>query len=359
MMKKRIITVLLSLAIVLGMAVPAEATTAVKPINVAYSDLRIYVNGNVVSMQANEEPFIYEGRTFVPIRLVAEALNLDVEWIDLLKTVKITGADANSLTEKDKEINDLKLQLSQKNQEIQSLKDKIESLEADDDVVSDLEDELISDYDYLEYVEIDDISLDGDEDDVDVYVAVDLADYGDEWEELEDRDIEDWIEDLVNSIQDELSDDTAVSGKITDTDSDDVLVKFNKEGDDSLEVDFYDEDYREGSSDSDVEDVLDSLEGDSFYVDDIEFTITDISYYDDEDSVTAILDAVDDDASSEWKDLSSSTINSDVKDICKEIADTFEDDADISLNTVDVYFYDENVNRLDSFDYDVDDGELD
>lgn len=361
-MKKRIITVLLSLVIVLVMTVAAEATSATMPINVDYQDIQLYVNGNAVSVQANEEPFIYNGRTFVPIRLVAEALNLNVEWIDWIKAVKISGtnsATTDSLAQKDKEIQDLKLQLSQKDDEIESLKNTIESLEEDDDQIGDLEDDLISDYDCLEDVEIDDISLDGDEDDVDVDIEVDLDDYGDEWDELDDSDIEDWLEDMVNDIQDELSDDTVVSGKIIDTDSNDVLVKFDKDGDDSLEVNFYDEDYREGSSDSDVEDVEDSLEGDSFYVGDIEFTITDIYYDDDDDSVIATLDTDDDDASSGWEDLSSSTIESDVTDICEEIAAAFEDDADISLDTVTVYLYDENEDRLDSFDYDVDNGELD
>ncbi|TEB08581.1 hypothetical protein Psch_02145 [Pelotomaculum schinkii] len=462
-MKKRIITVLMSLAIVLLMTVAAEATTATKPITVDYVDIQLYVNGNAVSLQDNEEPFIYNGRTFVPIRMVSEALNQNVEWIDSIKAVKISGensATTDLLTQKEKEIQDLKL-------EIESLKNTIDSLEADDDEISDLEDALISGYDYLEDVNIEDISLDGDEDDIDVAINVDLDDYGDEWEELDDSDIEDWIEDLVSSIQDELSDDTVVSGEIIDTDSDDVLVEFYKDGDYSLDVEFQDdddeisdledaliseydyledvniedisldgdegdidatinvdlddygdeweelddsdiedwiedlvssiqdelsddtvvsgeiidtdsddvlvefykdgdysldvefqdEDYRGGSSDSDLEDVLDSLEDDSFYVDDIEFTM-DISYDDDDESVTAYLDAVDDDASSEWEYLSSSRIDSDVTDICEEIADAFDDDADIRLDTVTVYFYDEDSDLLDSFDYDVDDGDL-
>ncbi len=149
-MKKRIITVLMSLAIVLLMTVAAEATTATKPITVDYVDIQLYVNGNAVSLQDNEEPFIYNGRTFVPIRMVSEALNQNVEWIDSIKAVKISGensATTDLLTQKEKEIQDLKL-------EIESLKNTIDSLEADDDEISDLEDALISGYDYLEDVNI-------------------------------------------------------------------------------------------------------------------------------------------------------------------------------------------------------------
>ncbi|MCG9969706.1 copper amine oxidase N-terminal domain-containing protein [Pelotomaculum terephthalicicum JT] len=356
-MKKRIITVLLSLAIMMMTAMTAEATVAKAPINVDYQDIVIYVNGNAVSVQANEEPFIYDSRTFLPVRALAEALNLNVEWIGEAKAVKISGnttTDINSLAEKDLEIQNLKLQISQKDSEIQSLNDKIASLESNDDIGS-LEDELISDYDYLEDVKIEDISLDGDEDDVDVNIEVDLNDYADEWEYLDDSDIEDWIEDLVGSIQDGLSDYTVVDGEIIDIDSDDVLVEFYKDGDDSLEVDFGDEDYR---SDTDAEDVEDDLKGDSYYVSSIEFTVTSVNYDEDDDNVTVKLEAVDDDAATEWEDLTSSTINSKVKDICKDIAETFDEDADISLDTVTIYFYDEDSYSLDNFEYDVDDDDL-
>ncbi len=352
-MKKRMITLLLAASMVMMMSV-AEASETTKQISITDQDIQILVNNNAISLQANEEPIIYDGRTFVPIRLVSEALGLGVEWVQASKTVKITGntnTSTDALLQKDAEIQNLKLQ-------IDSLNNTIGTLKADDNELSDLEDDLVSDYDYLEDVKIDDITLEGDEDDVNVTIEVNLDDYEDEWADLDDSDIEDYIEDVVYSIQDQLSDDTEVEGEIIDNDSDDVLVEFNKYGDDSLEVTFEDDDYRDGSSDSDVEDVEDSLEGDNFYVGDLTFTITDVSYDDDDEAVTATLEAVDDDAASEWDDLSSSTMESDVTDICEDIADTFEDDADVSVDTVTVYFYDENQDSLESFDYYVDDGDL-
>lgn len=363
-MKRKVITLFFSLAIVLVMTMAAQAASAAKQIPVNYQDITIYVNGESITVQPNEEPFIYDQRTFVPLRLVAEAVNLNVEWVDAAKAVKITGnnASSDSLAQKNQEIQDLKLQLAQKDTEIQNLESTIDSLQGDDDdvdeVISDLQSDLLSDFEDLDDVDIEDISLDGDEDDVEVDIEVDLSDYEDEWESLSDSYIEDWIEDLVYSIQDELYDDTVVDGSIIDTDSDDVLVKFNKDGEDSLEVDFYDEDYRGSSSSSDAEDVEDSLNGDSFYVDDLEFTISYINY-DDDGIVRVVLDAYDNNASSEWDDLSSSTINSDVADIAENITDAFEDDADISLSMVNITFYDEDQDLLDSFVYDVDNAELD
>lgn len=365
-MKKKFIAVLLSLAVVLLAAGIAEAAMATRQISAVYQNMILYVNGKAVSVQPDEEPFIYNGRTFVPIRVVAEALNQKVEWVDAIKSVKISGAvqtDENLLAQKDKEIQDLKLQLTQKDNEIQTLKNTVASLQDDDgsdDVINNLEDDLLSDYDSLEDVEIDDISLDGDEDDVDVDVEVDLSDYGSEWEDLTESDIEDWLDDVVSDIQDELSEDTEVNGNITDIDSDDVLVEFSKDGDSSLDVDFEDEDYRDGGSDSDAEDVEDNLYGDPFDVGEVVFTINYINYYDNDDSVTVKLYTGVSSASSKWNSTSSSTIDNDVIDICEEIVETFEEDADITLETVDISFYDENTNNLlDSFDYDVDNGELD
>lgn len=361
-MKKRIAAVLFSLAMMLVMAGVAESALATRQIAADYKDIKIFVNGKAISVQPNEEPFICEGRTFVPIRVVAEGLNYDVQWIDAIKYINISGgADSNTLAQKEKEIKELKLQLDQKNSQIQSLQNTIDSLREDaddnsDGDIDDLEDDLVSDFDSLEDVKIDDISLDGDEDDVYVDIEVDLGDYEDEWADLDNSDIEGWIEDLVSSIQNELSDDTVVDGRIVDIDSDDVLVEFNKDGDDDLQVDFRDDDYRE--SGSDAGDVEDSLDGVSFNVDDIKFSITDIDY-DGDDSVTVRLDMSDDYDSSDWDHLSDSTIENDVMDICQEIAETFEDDADINLDTVTIHFYDSDSDLLSSFDYDVDNQDLD
>jgi hypothetical protein len=364
MLKKKIINVLLSLAIILALSGLAEAASATKPISITYRNIQLYVNGKAITVQPDEEPFIYGGRTFVPIRLISEAMGQSVEWIDTISTVKITGQggtqtdNAALLAQKDKEIQDLKLQLQQKNTEIQNLNNKITSLQDDDSaVIKDLEDDLVSDYDELEDVQIDDISLDGDEDEVDVDIEVDLGDYADEWEDLTDSDIKNWIGDMVGDIQDELSDDTEVNGKITDIDSDDVLVDFSKDGDDDLDVDFNDDDYRDGGSGASADDVEDSLDGDSFEVGTMKFYITYINYSG--SNVTVTLEARDNNAASYWNSLGSSTRNADIKSICKEIADTFEDDADITPRTIYIDFIDEDNNHLNGYDYDVSDRTLD
>lgn len=334
-MKKRIIIGLLVAALVLTIAVAANATTGAKQIEATYRNIVIMANGSVVQAQPGMgEPFIVtsEGRTYVPIRMAAEAMGLSVEWVDWLNAVQIKGSTSSA------ELEALKAENA-------ALKDKIAKLEKGGDL-SDLEDDLNSDYDELGDVAIEDISLDGDEDNVDVEIEVDLDDYGDEWQDLSDSDIEDWIEDLVGDIQDELSDDTYVSGKIIDIDSDDTLVKFNKNGDSSLKVAFYDEDYRDGGSGSDVDDVIDDLKGDSYRAGGVKFVISSISYNEDGESVTVKVTSNDSDS----RDVDSSDLEDAADEIYGDIESAF-DDEDIDVNSGTITFYDDEGRRLERFSY--------
>jgi len=345
-MKKRIIIVLLVMAAVLTIAVAANATTATKQIEATYRNIMIMANGNVVQAQPGMgEPFIVtsEGRTYVPFRMAAEAMGLNVEWVDWLNAVQITGTTSSA------ELEALKAENA-------ALKDKIAKLEKEVGDLSDLEDDLIDDYDYLEDVEIEDISLDGDEDDVSVTIEVDLGDYEDEWADLTDRDIKDWLADMVSDIQDELSDDTYVSGKIIDIDSDDTLVKFSKDGDSSLKITYYDDDYRNGGGDED--DAIDELKDSSFDVGDIKFKVTSVSYDEDDESASVRLKAMKD-AEDEWDELDDDGDLEDyIVDICKDIVNVFDDEAGIDLETVIIRFYDYDNRLLGSYEYDVDNRDL-
>ena len=65
-----------------------------KTITVAYRNISIYVNGQKVTPEV--EPFIYNGRTVVPLRFISEALNKEVKWDD--KTSRIDINDKGSTT---------------------------------------------------------------------------------------------------------------------------------------------------------------------------------------------------------------------------------------------------------------------
>lgn len=207
----------------------------------------------------------------------------------------------------------------------------------------------MDDYDKLEDVYIDSIKLRGDEDHVKVEIEVDLDDYEDEWEDLTDRNIEDWLDDLVEYIQDELTDETVVDGTIYSTD-DDELVEFDKDGKDRLEVDFNDDYFRGGSENA--SDVEDNLLNERFRVDDLKFTVSDISYDKDDDEVRVNFEPEDTDCATKWDDLNRRIIEDAVEDIGKDIANEFKDE-DVKVETVRLYFYDEDNDLLDSYRYDV------
>lgn len=66
------------------------ASTGTREILAQFSDIKIVVNGKLV--QPQQEPFLSEGRVFVPLRAVAEALQQQVNWED--STVIITSGNS-------------------------------------------------------------------------------------------------------------------------------------------------------------------------------------------------------------------------------------------------------------------------
>jgi hypothetical protein len=311
-MKKRIIIGLLALTVVLVMAATAWATYGTVPINATYRNIVIMANGNAVTADATYgEPFIYNERTYIPIRMAAEALGLSVNWLDYANMVTITGSSSAQ------EVADLKLQIQQKDAENASLRDRIASLESGSADLGDLEDTLVSDYDTLGDVDIDDITLGGDEDNVDVTIDVDLADFDSEWADLSDSDIKNFIEDIVSDIQSEYSEDTVVDGVITDIDSGDDLVDFAKDGTDDLSVDI-------SASSTDISDLESTLVSD--YDTLVAVDIDDISLSGDEDDVDVSIDVDLGTDDSEWADLSDSDIENFIEDIVIDIQDEYSED---------------------------------
>jgi hypothetical protein len=171
-----------------------------------------------------------------------------------------------------------------------------------------------------------------------VTIEVDLADFDSEWADLSDSDIEDWIDDLVSDIQDEFSEDTVVTGVITDIDSNDDLVDFTKDGTDDLEVDFNDEDYRDGGSSGNMGDLEDQLNDEYGSLEDVD--ISNISLDGDEDDVDVEIEVDLGDFEDEWAALSDSDIENFIEDIVSDIQDEFS--GDTVVNGIIVDFVSEN-----------------
>lgn len=86
-MKKFISGFLLG-ALIFALPVYAKHSTMLEAF---YNDIKLMVYGNIVDTQGND-PFIVNGRTYVPARYVAEAMGGEVEWNETENTVEITKA---------------------------------------------------------------------------------------------------------------------------------------------------------------------------------------------------------------------------------------------------------------------------
>jgi len=71
-------------ACVLLAALPVIAATFEKTITVTYKDIKLYVDGDLITPKDGSgnvvEPFVYDGTTYLPVRAVGEAIGKHVTW---------------------------------------------------------------------------------------------------------------------------------------------------------------------------------------------------------------------------------------------------------------------------------------
>ena len=66
------------------------ATNATRNIQVTYG-VNVVLDGSPQNFPSGMEPFVSEGRTFLPLRSLADTLGLDVEWDGATSTVYLTS----------------------------------------------------------------------------------------------------------------------------------------------------------------------------------------------------------------------------------------------------------------------------
>lgn len=103
---RRMGAAILSLALAASLAVPAAAVTGSRPIQANYTDIKVMLDGEfLVLTDANGktvEPFAVDGTTYLPVRAVAGALGLGVEWLAETSTVALTsGGEKTTKTTQD------------------------------------------------------------------------------------------------------------------------------------------------------------------------------------------------------------------------------------------------------------------
>lgn len=89
------LTLVLAVCIIVSiLALPVVASTGTKSAELAYRDIKITLNGSTITPKGANgnvvEPFIIDGTTYLPVRAVADALGLYVDWDSNTNTVKLS-----------------------------------------------------------------------------------------------------------------------------------------------------------------------------------------------------------------------------------------------------------------------------
>lgn len=262
MKKKLLVFSALALSAVFILSAFAFGAVATKDIKVHYRNIKIKVNGKVIDV-GSDEPFIYNDRTYVPIRFVSEALDKVVEWDNSQNTVIINDKSPSEISQqlaaKDAEIQRLTYQSSLLQGKIIELQKTIDELEAEKKKVEDKKKnaaDYLEDYLYDEYSEWRDIEFDysvkESKGDFIVTIKFDRRDFKSEWSKVTETRITNWLEDIYDFIEDEFPD-YGFEGSIYDTYAKEDLVTF-EESKGKIKVKFYDVD-----DDYDLADLEDDL----------------------------------------------------------------------------------------------------
>ncbi|MGE7273342.1 stalk domain-containing protein [Brevibacillus panacihumi] len=221
----------------------ASAEVATKNLQAKYNNIKVLNNGYQISTPI--EPFIVNGTTYIPLRMMADVFKKDVTWDGKTYTINVIDKPDPSVQSqiaiKDAEIARLKNQITSLNDEIDNLESKLNKKSSkDDDFDDDLDDleeylnDEFGDWEGLEW----DISLYADnEDDIEVEIEIDLDEYSDDFDEFTKNELKGFVQDIIDEIWEEFEAD--ITGYIIDSDEDEELYEFDADYDDDLNFSKY------------------------------------------------------------------------------------------------------------------------
>ena len=101
MKKDKLIGIFLCVTTIsIGVATTAFASGTTKTLKAFFNNIKIYLDGKKV--ETKSEPFIVDGVTYLPVRDIAEALDLEVSWDNKNNTIEITSKDYDNFIGKEK-----------------------------------------------------------------------------------------------------------------------------------------------------------------------------------------------------------------------------------------------------------------
>lgn len=245
-MKKRVTMIISFLIVSMFLVSTAFAAQPIaKNIKAYFRGIKIKANNKILN-QNGKEPFLYKSTVYVPIRMVSEALGKSVHWDPNQNMVIITGSDEdiNKMRTLQNRNNFLEFRVAELEK---ALLDEDNDKDKDDYDVDDFEDWLYDEYDEWRDIKFDFKVKERSKNKIKLTIEFDKYKYKDEWEDLSERKVERWLEDIYDHVKDEFSD--KFEGTIEDTDRRETLVEFY-DSRDKLKVKFKDS---KDSSSSDLE----------------------------------------------------------------------------------------------------------
>lgn len=301
-----------------------DASTGVKKVDAQYNNIKIFNNGQEVTVDPKTEPFILSGVTYIPLRMMGELYNKTVQWSGTTNTVFVTDKTPPIAQST---VDALTNQIKAKDAQISQLQAEITKLKASQDEANfdDLEGQLNDDYvDYYKNLDDVEITLSGDKKKISVRVDVNATD----WDDLSTSKQEVFLQDIVDDILDEFED-ADITGTVKNADNGKELASFDIDSKDNVSLD---------SDTTDVGDLEDQLNDD--YYDYTNLDDIDITLDGDKDNIDITIEVNGDD----WDNLSNSKKISFLQDIVDDILDEY-DEAEVDGTVKDA----DDGSRLDTF----------
>lgn len=319
-MKRKLVALTLVLAVVLAMAAPTGMAAAIEQTLKASYGVQILYNNKV--LESTVKPFIVNGTTYVPLRMLMENFgDKQIVWDGNSSRVLISSALSQTEAM-------YMQQITSRNATITELENKVKSLESQLAIakaaanavdLDDLEDDLNDDYGDYEDLDLT-ITLSGDNDRITLKISISKTD----WDSLTLSEQEDLLQDICDDIWGEAEDAEIVGSVRTGST---VLDSFTVDPDDNVSL-----------SDLDLDDLEDDLNDDYDSVGGVDFSYT---LSGDEDDITITVKVTDGD----WSDLDEDEQIDLLQDIADDIWDEAED-ADLKFvikegtSTVDTIYVD-------------------
>jgi hypothetical protein len=307
---KKAILFILAVILVFGCMVPAGFASGTKKMLEAwYMNVKIISGGREVYTET--EPFIVDGTTYVPVRMMANIFNKDIAWDPVNYVITVTDKPGS-------DVGYLNMQLIMKDNEIKYLEDRIKSLEGKSSSTTDMEDlEDDLNYYYDEYKGVDfDITLSGTKSKITVKIEFSLKKDRTAWNKLTTNNIKSYLQDICDDILDEYPK-ANINGYFKDNSGTTSSKMYQFSTTSRGEVLLDDDDY----ADDDLYDLEDDL-NDMFYDYFRDFDV-DIELEGDQDDITFYVYIDYDRYEDEWDDLRDRDIEYFMEDIYCEIEDVF------------------------------------